>query len=93
MVNGVTTNNYAYQLPSIAPKRKYFGRFDADVTSNNRITGSAAWNDGPAIGVGPVCPLNCTNRDIFNTNNQLSDYWTISPTSDQRIPHRLHGRI
>ena len=79
VVNGVTTNNYNYQLPSSAPKRKYFGRFDADVTSNNRITGSAAWNDGPSIGVGPVCPLNCTNSDIFNTNNQISDYWTISP--------------
>jgi len=24
VVNGVTTNNYAYQLPSISPKRKYF---------------------------------------------------------------------
>jgi Carboxypeptidase regulatory-like domain len=79
VVNGVTSNNYAYQLPSIAPKRKYFGRFDADVTSSNRITGSAAWNDGPTVGVGPVCPLNCTNSDIFNTNNQISDYWTINP--------------
>jgi hypothetical protein len=81
IVNGVTTNNYAYQVPSISPKRKYFGRFDADVTRNNRITGSAAWNDGPAIGVGPVCPINCINSDVFNTNNQLSDYWTINPTS------------
>lgn len=81
VVNGVTSNNYAYQLPSSAPKRKYFGRFDADMTSRNRITGSAAWNDGPTIGVGPVCPLNCANSDIFNTNNQLSDYWTISPNT------------
>ncbi|MEP6715226.1 MAG: TonB-dependent receptor [Terriglobia bacterium] len=80
VVNGVTTNNYAYQFPSRnPPKRKYFGRFDADVTSNNRITGSASWNDGPSIGTGPVCPLNCTNSDIFNTTNQLSDYWTITP--------------
>lgn len=79
VVNGVTTNNYDYQFPSSSPKYKYFGRFDADITKNNRITGSAAWNDSPTIGVGPVCPLNCTNSDIFNTNNQLSDYWTISP--------------
>lgn len=78
VANGVTTNNYRYQLPTSSPKRKYFGRFDADVTSKNRITGSAAWNDGPTIGVGPVCPLNCNNQDIFNTNNQISDYWTIS---------------
>jgi hypothetical protein len=79
VANGVTTNNYEYQIPSIAPKYKYFGRFDADVTSNNRITGSAAWNDGPTIGTGPICPINCTNSDIFNTNNQISDYWTINP--------------
>ncbi len=79
VVNGVTTNNYDYQLPSSAPKIKYFGRFDADVTNNNRITGSAAWNDSPTIGTGPICPINCTVSDIFNTNNQLSDYWTISP--------------
>lgn len=79
VVNGVTTNNYAYQLPSISPKVKYFGRFDADITTNNRITGSAAWNDSPTIGVGPVCPINCTNSDIFNTNNQISDYWSINP--------------
>jgi len=79
VANGVTTNNYAYQLPSSSPKIKYFGRFDADVTQNNRITGSAAWNDSPTIGVGPICPLNCTNSDIFNTNNQISDYWTLSP--------------
>jgi hypothetical protein len=79
VVNGVATNNYGYQLPSISPRIKYFGRFDADITSNNRITGSAAWNDSWTKGVGPVCPLNCTDSDIFNTNNQLSDYWTINP--------------
>ncbi len=78
VTNGVTTNNYAYQLPSIRPRVKYFGRFDADVTKNNRVTGSAAWNDSTTKGVGPVCPLNCTDSDIMNTNNQLSDYWTIS---------------
>ena len=48
MVNGIATNNYSYLAPGDSPKRKYFGRFDADVTSNNRITGSAAWNDGPS---------------------------------------------
>src|SRR5450631_1143581 len=47
VVNGITTNNYSYLAPGNTPKRKYFGRFDADVTSSNRITGSAAWNDGP----------------------------------------------
>src|SRR5579885_2112340 len=87
VANGVTTNNYNYALPNSSPLRKYFGRFDADVTQNNRITGSAAWNDAPGIGLSPVCPVNCVPRDIFNTNNQLSDYWTISPktTNEFRV--------
>jgi hypothetical protein len=79
VAGGATTNNYNYALPSSSPLRKYFGRFDADVTSNNRITGSSAWNDAPSIGLSPICPVNCVGIDIFNTNNQLSDYWTISP--------------
>lgn len=29
----------------------------------------------------PVCPINCINSDVFNTNNQLSDYWTLNPTT------------
>jgi hypothetical protein len=79
VAGGATTNNYNYALPSSSPLRKYFGRFDADVTSNNRITGSAAWNDAPSIGLSPICPVNCIGLDIFNTNNQISDYWSISP--------------
>lgn len=79
--NGAITNNYNYALPSSSPLRKYFGRFDADLTPNNRITGSAAWNDAPGITLSPVCPVQCISRDIFNTNNQISDYWSISPTT------------
>ncbi|MBV8140612.1 MAG: TonB-dependent receptor, partial [Verrucomicrobia bacterium] len=76
---GAITNNYNYALPSSSPLRKYFGRFDADITPNNRITGSAAWNDAPSVGLSPVCPVNCLGIDIFNTNNQISDYWSINP--------------
>jgi hypothetical protein len=79
VANGVTTNNYQYALAAKSPREKYFGRFDADVTSNNRITGSAAWNNNWSIGVGPVAPINVISNIIFNTNNQLSDYWSISP--------------
>ena len=78
VVNGITTNNFDYQVPSRSPKRKYFGRFDADITANNRLTGSAAWNDGPSIPFGPVAPINLAPGDVMNTNNQLSDYWTIN---------------
>ena len=78
LINGVATQNYDYQFPSSSPKRKYFGRFDADVTSNNRITGSAAWNDGPILPTSPVAPINLAPGDVENMSGQLSDYWSIS---------------
>ena len=78
LVNGIATNNYSYLAPGDSPKRKYFGRFDADVTSNNRITGSAAWNDGPSKPFSPIAPINLNPGDVMNMSGQLSDYWTIS---------------
>ena len=79
LINGIATNNYNYLAPGDAPKRKYFGRFDADLTSNNRITGSAAWNDGPSKPFSPIAPINLNPGDVMNMSGQLSDYWTISP--------------
>jgi len=81
VANGVTTNNYQYALPSKRPQIKYFGRFDADIIRNHRITGSATWNDNWTHGVGPVAPVNVIDTDIMNSNAQLSDYWTVSPTT------------
>ena len=80
LVNGIATNNYSYLAPGDIPKRKYFGRFDADVTSSNRITGSAAWNDGPQLPFSPIAPINRAPGDVMNMSGQLSDYWTIGPT-------------
>jgi len=78
VVNGIATNNYDYLPVSTSPKRKYFGRFDADATSKNRVTGSAAWDDGPQLPFSPVAPLNLAPGDVENMSGQLSDYWTIS---------------
>jgi Carboxypeptidase regulatory-like domain len=79
LVNGIATNNFNYVAPGNTPRRKYFGRFDADITSKNRITGSAAWNDGPQLPYSPVAPINRAPGDVMNMSGQLSDYWTISP--------------
>lgn len=78
IVNGIPTNNYYYQLPNTSPSVKYFGRFDEDVTSKNRLTGSAAYNDMWINVLTPVCPIGCVNIDVMNTNNQLSDVWTLT---------------
>jgi hypothetical protein len=81
VANGVTTNNYQYAIPSPAPQVRYFGRFDADIIKNHRITGSASWADNWTTGVGPVAPVNVINSDIMSANAQLSDYWVITPTT------------
>jgi hypothetical protein len=80
VANGVTRDNWNYSLPRTRPTIKYFGRFDADITSKHRLSGSAAWNDRWGEPTGPLCPVGCTSSDIFNTNNQLSLYSTLSPT-------------
>jgi hypothetical protein len=81
VANGIAQNNYQYVLPSNTPRIKYFGRFDADIIRNHRLTGSASWNDNWTEGVGPVAPVNVNDSDIMNANAQLSDYWNISPTT------------
>ncbi len=77
-VNGIPNNNYFYRLPTNSPQFKYFGRFDADVTSTNRITGSSAYNAFWWPILTPVCPAGCFQADVMNTNDQISDVWSIS---------------
>ena len=78
VVNGIPANNYFYELPNKSPSQKYFGRFDADVTPKNRLTGSAAWNDMWINVLNPVCPIGCVNINVMNTNEEVSDVWTIT---------------
>lgn len=85
VANGVTTNNYQYAIPSLNPQIKYFGRFDADLIKNHRVTGSANWSDSWGTGVGPVAPVGVIDRDIMNASAQLSDYWTMSPSTVNEI--------
>jgi hypothetical protein len=72
------TNNYNYVAPSQPRLSKWFGRFDADPFSSHHISGSAAYNYTITPGFGPVAPINVTNNDVENMNNQISDVWTIS---------------
>ncbi len=93
LVNGIATNNYSYLAPGDAPKRKYFGRFDADVTSNNRITGSAAWNDGPSNTVQPDRPDQPEPRRRNEHERPALRLLDDQSEAHQRTPHRLHGRV
>ena len=74
------TNNLNLGAPANkTTEQKWFGRFDADITHNNRLTGSAAYNyptTFPATGI--VYPVNVTITDVENESAQLSDYHTFS---------------
>ncbi len=76
-LNGIV-NNYDYIAPSQPRLTKWFGRFDADVSHNNRVTGSSAYNYTITPGFGPVAPVNVTNNDVENMSGQLSDVHTFS---------------
>lgn len=79
--NTKIVNNYYYSAPQQPRLTKWFGRFDADPISSHHVSGSAAYNYTITPGFGPVAPLNVTNNDVENMNNQISDVWTINPTT------------
>lgn len=76
---GVVSNNYAYGVRGSNPFNKYFGRFDYDINSHNRLTGSVTKRDNPALVVGSLpCPINCELGDVDSYNAQVTDVWNIS---------------
>jgi hypothetical protein len=80
MVNGITTNNFFYNVPSSNPFTKYFGRLDYNVTATNHIVISVTESDNPAVSLNQgICPINCQHGDGNSDAAQVSDVWTIRP--------------
>jgi hypothetical protein len=77
---GIPENNFYASLQQSTPYRKYFGRFDYDVSQNNRITMSDTQSDTPVIYPSTVfaCPVSCQSGDVDNNNAQITDVWNIS---------------
>jgi len=79
--NGVSQNNYFYNVPNSQPFQKFFGRADWDIRVNNRLTVSETASDNPAYSNGQgICPVNCQQQDVSRHNAQITDVWTVSPT-------------
>lgn len=80
-INGITTNNYYYQVANTAPQVSYFVRSDYNVNSNNRLTFSVTQRHSPSALVpgDGNCPVSCYTGRTDRTNAQISDVWTISP--------------
>jgi Carboxypeptidase regulatory-like domain len=76
---GITSNNYYYSYRGSQPFKKYFGRFDYDVSPTNRITASVTKRDNPAVYPSSIgCPINCYLGDVDSYNSQITDVWNIS---------------
>jgi hypothetical protein len=77
---GVDQNNWSYSDPQPRPWRRYFGRLDYDITSNNRLTLSDTQGDELENGLNQVtdCPIGCQLGDVDNNNAQITDVWNIS---------------
>ena len=75
------SNNYYYQGTQANPFKKYFGRFDVNVTAKNHLTGTVAKRDNPYLNIGQnICPVNCYSADVDSTNAQLTDVHSFSST-------------
>ena len=80
VTNGLTSNNYLYNIPNANPFTKFFGRMDYDIRGNNRLTATVQQSDNPAFNNGQgICPINCQSGDVSRYNAQITDVWTISP--------------
>lgn len=79
-VDGITTNNFFYNVPNSNPYKKYFGRLDYNVTPANHMVISETEQDNPAVILNQgICPVNCQNGDGSSNAAQVSDVWTIRP--------------
>lgn len=78
---GEEQNNFRASLLQSTPYRKFFGRLDYDIKSNNRITMSDTQSDTPVMYPSTVfaCPISCQTGDVDNNNAQITDVWNISP--------------
>jgi len=79
---GEPQNNFYSSLQASYPYRKFFGRLDYDISSNNRLTLSDTQSDTPQVYPNnvSVCPIGCQTGDVDNNNAQITDVWNISPT-------------
>ena len=85
-IDGVTTNNYFYNVPVSSPSHSWFARGDYDVTPTNRLT-VTDWQtfiSAPSAGIGD-CPIDCYGQNGTGVTAQVSDVWTFSPDTNNEF--------
>lgn len=79
-VNSYATNNFQILGPAgSSPETKFFGRWDTDLSSNNRLTLTETESDAPGQAPAIFYPLQGQAQDVSRDNAAISDVWTVSP--------------
>jgi hypothetical protein len=79
-VASYSTNNFhILGPPSTNPFIKWFGRWDTDLSANNRLTLTETESNNPAFNAAIFYPLNNQFGDVSRDNAAVSDVWTVSP--------------
>ncbi|HEV2463782.1 MAG TPA: TonB-dependent receptor [Acidobacteriaceae bacterium] len=95
--DGQEKQNFYSSLPQSTPYRKYFGRLDYQITSNNRLSMSDTQSDTPVQYPSSftACPIGCQSGDVDNNNAQVTDVWNISPTTinEARMGYTWQGNF
>ena len=78
---GLLQNNFFTQVLQPSPYRKYFGRFDYDITPNNRLTMSDTQSDTPQRYPSSVaaCPWLSTHSMLTKTTPRSQTSGTSAP--------------
>jgi len=94
---GEPNNNFYSSLPQSTPYRRYFGRLDYQITTDNRLSMSDTQSDTPVVYPSSVtaCPIGCESGDVDNNNAQVTDVWTISPQTinEARMGYTWQGNF
>ena len=79
---GEIQNNFYSTFPASYPTKKYFGRLDYDISSNNRLSMSDSQDDSPQVYPNSVAPFpfGWQSGDVTDNQAQITDVWNISPT-------------
>jgi len=73
-------NNYYFVSSLPTTYNTYDGKLDLNLTTNNRLTGSALWVSQKQFTPAPTCPMDCNYNSQYEYQAQVTDVWTLSPS-------------
>ncbi len=73
-------NNYYFVSSNPTTWTTYDGKIDYNLTTKNRLTGSALWVNQKSFSPAPTCPMDCNYNNQYEYQGQITDVWTISPS-------------